>query len=189
MKNFLAEVNKFIKKYNLNALRGVIIFAIITIVIHYSYRFWAMDLDYKPIHNQVMAAHDALSEIVYRQSSWFDAHVLKIPIITDDENRVIHFEGNGFIGISEGCSGLKQILQVFLLFLIYPGPWKHKAWFIPMGIILVHLTNLFRITGLSVVVVNWPAYWQFSHDYMFRPFFYVVIFFLWVWWVEKFSKF
>jgi hypothetical protein len=32
---------------------------------------------------------------------------------------------------------------------------------------------------------NWPQHWDFSHDYLFRPFFYLVIFLLWVWWVEK----
>ncbi len=57
-----------------------------------------------------------------------------------------------------------------------------------MGIVIVHLTNLFRITGLAVITVTIPQYWEFAHDYLFRPFFYVVIFFLWVWWVEKFRR-
>ena len=49
----------------------------------------------------------------------------------------------------------------------------------------MHLTNLFRMVGLAVVMNNWPEYWDFSHDNLFRPFFYLVIFLLWVWWVEK----
>jgi exosortase/archaeosortase family protein len=57
-----------------------------------------------------------------------------------------------------------------------------------MGIVIVHFTNLFRITGLAVVTVTIPDYWDFAHDNLFRPFFYVVIFFLWVWWAEKFRK-
>jgi exosortase/archaeosortase family protein len=79
------------------------------------------------------------------------------------------------------------MIQFVLLFLIFPGPWRKKLWFIPLGLLIVHLTNLFRIAGLSVVTVTVPEYWDFSHDYLFRPFFYVVIFLLWVWWVEKLS--
>ena len=32
-----------------------------------------------------------------------------------------------------------------------------------------------------------PDHWHFTHDWILRPFFYVVIFLLWVWWVEKFG--
>jgi exosortase/archaeosortase family protein len=127
-----------------------------------------------------------MSDLVYDQSTWFIENILPISI-TKGETRMICFDNGGFIGINHGCSGLKQILQFTLLFLIFPGPWKKKLWFIPLGIVIVHLTNLFRIIGLSIITVNIPQYWDFSHDYLFRPFFYVVIFLLWVWWVEKLS--
>ena len=187
MKEFSGDISKYIKKYKLYVLRDVAIFVIITLTVHYTYRYWANTLHYRPITVQMNRAHDEASRIVFNQSVWFIDHVLKIPVTTD-ESRTIHFEKNGFITISEGCSGLKPILQFVLLMLIFPGPWKHKAWFIPMGIVIVHLTNLFRITGLAVITVTIPQYWEFAHDYLFRPFFYVVIFFLWVWWVEKFRK-
>ena len=68
----------------------------------------------------------------------------------------------------------------------FPGPWKHKAWFIPLGLVVIHLVNIFRISGLSILLIYFPEHWQFTHDYIWRPFFYVVMFLLWVWWVEKF---
>jgi exosortase/archaeosortase family protein len=185
MKKFLAEADKFIKKNKLYVLKGVFLFALITLVIHYSYRFWARQ-DYWPISSAMHEAHDRMSDIVYDQSTWFIDHVLPIAI-TKEENRMICFNNGGYIGINESCSGLKPILQYILLFIIFPGPWKKKLWFIPMGIIIVHLTNLFRIIGLSVVTVTVPEYWDFSHDYIFRPFFYVIIFLLWIWWVERLS--
>jgi exosortase/archaeosortase family protein len=185
MKKFLAEADKFIKKYKLNVLKGVFLFALITLVIHYSYRYWVTK-DYWPISSAMHIAHDKMSDIVYSQSTWFVDHILPISF-TKGENRMMCFDNGGFIGINDGCSGLKQILQFVLLFLVFPGPWKKKLWFIPLGIVIVHLTNLFRIIGLSVVTVTIPEYWDFSHDYLFRPFFYVVIFALWLWWVEKLS--
>ena len=187
MKKLYEELNKSIKKYKLDVLKDVIIFIIITLTIHYSYRFWANSAHYRPIESQMNRAHEEASQIVFNQSVWLIDHVLNIPVTTD-ENRTIYFQNSGFIAINHGCSGLKPILQFLLLLLIFPGPWKHKAWFIPMGIVIVHFTNLFRITGLAVVTVTVPEYWDFAHDYLFRPFFYVVIFFLWVWWTEKFRE-
>lgn len=60
-----------------------------------------------------------------------------------------------------------------------------KLWFIPLGVIIVHLTNVIRVVGLAMVMNYWPQHWDFSHDYVFRPLFYVVIFVLWVIWVER----
>ena len=185
VKKWIDKADKFIKKNKLNVLKGVLLFWLITLAIHFSYRFWASK-DYWPVGSFMHLAHHNMEDMVFTQSSWFDSHILGIPL-TKGENRVIHFEGGGFIGISEGCSGLKQILQFMLLFLIFPGPWKRKLWFIPLGVLIVHLTNLFRIIGLSIVTITIPRYWDFLHDYMFRPFFYVVIFLLWIWWVEKLS--
>lgn len=55
-----------------------------------------------------------------------------------------------------------------------------------MGLVIIHLTNIFRIIILSVVVMNWPQQWDFIHLWIMRPFFYVVIFIMWVIWVEKY---
>jgi exosortase/archaeosortase family protein len=186
MKKLFGEINKSIKKYKLYVLKDVALFIMITLVIHYSFRFWANQTHYWPIEQSMWKANDVMSQIVFNQSVWLVDNILRIPITTED--RTLLFENTGFITINHGCSGLKQILQFLLLMLVFPGPWKHKAWFIPMGILLVHFTNLFRITGLAVITITIPEHWDFAHDNIFRPFFYVVIFSLWVWWVEKFRK-
>ncbi|HNQ83475.1 MAG TPA: archaeosortase/exosortase family protein [Bacteroidales bacterium] len=185
MKKLYEGLNKSIKKYKLYVLKDVIIFIIITLAVHFTYRFWVNILDYWPVNPLMHRAHDFMSSVVYNQSSVIIGNILNIPF-TEGENRFFYFENTGFIAINESCSGLKPMLQFLLLMIIFPGPWKHKAWFIPMGLVIVHLTNLFRISGLAVVTITLPEYWDFAHDNIFRPFFYVVIFLLWVWWAEKF---
>jgi exosortase/archaeosortase family protein len=69
--------------------------------------------------------------------------------------------------------------------LFFPGPWIHKLWFIPLGLIITHLVNVFRIDSLVIILDYYPQHWHFTHDYILRPFFYVVMFGLWVFWVEK----
>jgi exosortase/archaeosortase family protein len=188
MKKFIEEIRKFIKKYKLQALRDVAIFVVITLTIHYAYRAWVNQASYWPVQTQMNWAHEHMAQAVFDQSLLIIEHVLNIPVRVDREGRVLYFENTGYLGVNHSCSGLKPILQFILLMLLFPGPWKHKAWFIPMGVVIVHLTNLFRISGLAVVTITIPQYWDFAHDYVFRPFFYVVIFFLWVWWTEKFRN-
>ncbi len=181
-KKYSYQFKDFVKKHKLEPMVDVAMFIIITLVIHFSYRYWAAHA-YYPIHDLINSMHDHLSERVFVESSWFIQNILGMEITTID--RTMYWANDGYISINYGCSGLKQMIQFALLMIIFPGPWKQKLWFIPVGIFIVHLTNLFRIIGLAEVLVILPDYWKFSHDYLFRPFFYVVIFSLWVYWVEK----
>jgi len=181
------ETKSLAKKYKLAALADVALFILITVVIHFSWRFWANTLNYWPVQQFMSDAQAWLSTIVFDQSIWFIRHVLQIPITTIEETNTMYFANKGYMAINQSCSGLKQIMQFVLLIMLIRGPWKRKWWFILLGVFIVHLTNLFRVTGLSVVITTLPEYWDFSHDNIFRPFFYIVIFSLWVWWVERVS--
>lgn len=185
MPTYYARFKSFIKEKKLEPIVDVALFILITLVIHYTYRYWVTQ-QYYPIIESMAAMHDYLSGRVFIESSWFIQHVLGMEITIVD--RTMYWANEGYIAINHGCSGLKQMIQFALLMMVFPGPWKHKLWYIPMGIFIVHLTNLFRIIGLAVVLVSVPDYWKFSHDYLFRPFFYVVIFSLWVYWVEKMRR-
>ena len=182
LNKYTSQFKEFVKKRKLEPMVDVAIFIIITLVIHFSYRAWAAHA-YFPIPDVMNAMHDYLAEKVFTQSAWFIQHVLGMEITTVD--RTMYWANEGYIGINYGCSGLKQILQFALLMMVFPGPWIRKLWYIPLGMFIVHLTNLFRIIGLAEILVILPDYWKFSHDYIFRPIFYVVIFSLWVYWVEK----
>lgn len=178
-----AQLKAVIKKYKLEVLKDVFLFIVITLVIHFAWRYWANSLSYAPIKEVIDGLQDWLASIVFKQSTWFIANIMGTPITLIE--KTMYFANQGYMQINHSCSGLKQILQFVLLMMVFPGLWKRKLWFIPLGIMLIHLTNLFRVIGLSWVIIRFPDYWDFSHDNIFRPFFYVVIFTMWVWWVEK----
>ncbi|MFN3841571.1 MAG: exosortase family protein XrtF [Cyclobacteriaceae bacterium] len=92
------------------------------------------------------------------------------------------------IAVYEGCNGL-NVIVVFLAFLFAFGPMCAKLfWFIPLGIIVIHLTNLARIILLFLVSVNLPDYLYFTHKYLFTAFIFFFVFLLWLWWVLKLCK-
>lgn len=177
-------MNYFVKTlYKHPFIKDILLFAILILGFHFFYRAWANWWEFWPVQEFIVGIRDWLADQVFIQSAWIDVHILGLDLVK--EERTMRFPGHGYIGINLSCSGFKQIMQFVVLMLFFPGPWKHKAWFIPTGVIVVHLTNLFRIVGLSVVTIYWPNYWGFSHDYLFRPSFYVVMFGMWVLWVEK----
>jgi len=156
----------------------------VTIVFHFFFRRWASAWDYYPMKQMINLMYEFLTQQVYMQSKFMIKLFFKLN--EGEETRKIIFAGGGYIGISAGCSGLKQMMQCVIVLLLTRGSFGHKLWFIPFGILMMHLSNLARILGLSFFVVYAPDYWNFAHDYFFRPLFYVVIFGLWVWWEERF---
>jgi exosortase family protein XrtF len=94
----------------------------------------------------------------------------------------------GIVSVYEGCNGLNVVI-VFLSFLLAFGPYNRKLlWFIPLGLLVIHLSNLARIVLLSVVTVHLPDFLYFTHKYFFTAFIYLFVFLLWIWWVMKLVK-
>jgi exosortase/archaeosortase family protein len=180
------SIKDFIRKHQLDALKEVALFIIITLAIHIAWRIWQTQFNYAPIREQMYGLMTMMAREVYRESVWIISGM--IDIVRVDETMYMHFPNKAIMYVNNSCSGLKQLIQFTLLMLIFPGPWKKKLWFIPLGILVMHLTNIFRMVGLGVVMNNWPYQWDFFHDTIFRFIFYVVIFALWVWWVEKLKR-
>ena len=92
------------------------------------------------------------------------------------------------ISVYEGCNGL-NVMIIFISFLLaYGKPSKKLLWFIPLGIVLIHLTNLGRIGLLYHVSESFPDYLYFTHKYFFTGIIYVMVFLLWWWWIARVRK-
>jgi exosortase family protein XrtF len=93
-------------------------------------------------------------------------------------------DGKSIVSVYEGCNGVNVVI-VFLAFIIAFGPFtKRMMWFIPLGILGIHLINLGRITLLFWVSSSMPKYMYFTHKYLFTAIIYVAVLILWVWWVR-----
>jgi exosortase/archaeosortase family protein len=125
--------------------------------------------------------------MAYQQTLWIYNHVMVIEHLIEPSN-IIRFKNLEAIQINNGCSGTKQMLQVIVLFVLYPGPWMRKVWYIPTVLGTIYFVNLFRISVLGFWRgQGWP-YWDFLHDGPMRVMFYLVIFFFWYAWNEKIRK-
>lgn len=105
-----------------------------------------------------------------------------------DDFQVFGIDGSNGVWIGGPCNGI-TIMFLFAIFVIaYPGNLKNKFWYVPLGVIIVHLTNITRIIGLALIAHYYPQYLNFNHTYTFTFVAYSIVFILWMLWVNKFSK-
>jgi len=181
--NFKAKYHDFEKGKN-GFMIDIVIFFIIVIFFHQLFKYYSDEIMSIPA---ISKTAQWLAYIFFEIGLWINKEILGIQIIREART-TMWFSNNEGLEINRGCSGLRQYLQVVVLFLLLRGPLLHKLWFIPFSILIMMFTNIFRIAVLSVVHSWQPVHTEFVHTYVMRPFFYVVMIALWIMWVEKFRK-
>ena len=98
----------------------------------------------------------------------------------------IVLEGTRGLRIDESCDGL-QIMMVFLVFVLaFPG---EKKW--PVGIIgllVTHLLNVLRITGLMLIQKHLPDQFDFHHEYTLKIALYLGAIVMWFLYAKYFGN-
>ena len=97
-------------------------------------------------------------------------------------DRVVGIMFSAGVEVIDGCTAT-EVIGLFVGFIIaYPGTNQMRLIFIPLGLFVIYLVNVFRIFGLALVQHHFPEYMDASHDYTANTIFYIAIFGLWVLW-------
>ena len=160
---------------------------LVTLVVHFLWRCWANDLCYFPFTEIMQKSFfPYTTAFISRQA---ELTLLQFPNMDFIRiSNTFHLVGGSQLRVTAGCDGVKQMVQFAAVIGFARGKWNVKLCFISMGIILIHNVNVLRISLLCCVSSTCPQYWDFFHDMFFRSVFYVVIFLLWICWVEKFAQ-
>lgn len=194
MKNFKKHIqnarNAFDKLYANRFYRPLIdvsLFAVLIFSFHFLYNAW-VNVNFYPFRAQVDWLFREDSALLFDQSCWILRHIFGIDIVTYEQT--IHILSNQnqitYVEVAPGCTSLKQWMHWLFLMLLFPGPWKHKLWYIPLGLVVIQFVNVIRIVGLSLLLIPYPNSFEFLHNYIFKTFFYFMIFLMWLVWVECF---
>jgi exosortase/archaeosortase family protein len=186
MKATLKKISGYYHSKALQPLFHVGIFALLLMSSHYLYILW-MRHGFYPFATQVDQLFIFASDILFNQSVWLLKNIFHLNHTTDGQTIWVTTNTGawGYVDVSPHCTSLKQWMHWIFIMLLFPGPWKHKLWYIPLGIITIHFVNIIRIVGLSLTLIPWPQHFDFFHDYIFKTFFYFMIFVMWVVWVEN----
>ena len=176
-------------KEKLEPYKGIIYFVVILFASNYFWKytvlgdesdvlvtFFGMNIS-APFDFMVRHFSYAISEVLY----FFGSDVMQ-------RNNVLFFENRNAVGIIWGCSGIKQAYIFFCIIAFTRGSWKNKLWYIPAGLLVVYLFNLFRLTIIVATVKNHPEWFHFLHGFLFKYAFYGVIFLMWLFWDEVLRK-
>jgi exosortase family protein XrtF len=109
-------------------------------------------------------------------------------VLQDSDFQVIGIDGSNGVWVGSNCNAISLFLLFTVFVLWYPGHQKAKLWFIPFGIVTIHVLNIIRVVCLALIANYYPNSLDFNHTYTFTFLVYAYIFFLWVWWVNKFSN-
>jgi exosortase/archaeosortase family protein len=162
----------------------IALFVAITYGFHLFYRAYSSTIKASGI---MISLNDFFIQTAFYQVQWIFRSILNLSFTAEPHN-VLRFVNQEAIAINTDCSGTKQFLQVLVLFILYPGPWIKKTWFILTALLAIHVVNVLRISMLGFWrAESWP-YWQWFHDWPMRVVFYLVIFGFWYWWNEKLSR-
>jgi exosortase/archaeosortase family protein len=181
---------KIIIPEKLKPFKSVVIFAIILMG---SNLFWK----YNVIGDEAFLLDSFVTIWGYNVSApfiWMAKHVadISVVILNGLGSDVILLPGNIFrhttgyaVQIVWACTGIKQMYIFFCIIAFYRGPWLRKLWYIPLGLFVVYLFNVFRIAFIIGVVEFRPDLFHFLHMVAFKYAFYFIIFLMWVLWEEK----
>lgn len=88
----------------------------------------------------------------------------------------------------EGCNGI-NVMIVFVAFLFaFKGPLKKTMLFLLIGLGIIHIMNLLRVSLLYEVALHIPAQLYFYHKYLFTGVLYLTVFVLWYFWVKQIRR-
>ena len=93
------------------------------------------------------------------------------------------------IRIVEGCNAVSVIILFVSFVVAFSGKFKTTLLFILTGTVLIYLLNVTRIAILTVLLFYFPEKEHILHGVLFPLIIYGLVFILWVFWVNKYSKY
>jgi exosortase family protein XrtF len=115
----------------------------------------------------------------------YDTQVVPHP---DELSMKLIVENKFVARVVEGCNSVSVII-LFLSFIVaFAGKLKATLIYILAGSVLIYSVNLVRIAILSVGLYEYPWRKDILHTVIFPMIIYGMVFLLWMFWVNRFSK-
>ena len=134
---------------------------------------------------------DYLTNLVARQSEslinamGYDAKILPHP----DEPSMKLLVNSKFVArVVEGCNSISVIILFISFIIAFAGKFKMTFIYILSGSVLIYVVNLIRIAILSIGLYKYPWREHILHTVIFPMIIYGLVFVLWMFWVNRFTK-
>lgn len=103
-------------------------------------------------------------------------------------SQMLYLGGQAAVWVGPPCNGLVLYALFGGFVLAYPGPLRHKLWYLPLGLALIWTLNVLRVAALALNHQYAPGSMDFNHHYTFAFVVYAAIFGLWMWWARRLAE-
>ncbi len=163
-------------------LKILLRFVLIYVVLVFGYQLY--------LNQYENAGLDPISTWVAEQTVWVQNHLNYtshlLPGKPYMETTWFFIDGDSVSRMVEGCNAISvMILFSAFIFAFYQGVKTFVFAF--LGILFLHLTNVVRIAGLNILLVEMPQYSKIGHDYLFPAIIYGSVIVLWLVWIQYFA--
>jgi exosortase family protein XrtF len=98
------------------------------------------------------------------------------------------YGGNAQVSLFEGCNGIAVMILFFAFIFAFKGKYKDLLWYAPLGFLVIHLFNLFRLALLILLARAESELFHYMHKYILSLIIYSAVFLLWLGWVRLVKK-
>lgn len=134
---------------------------------------------------------DPVTYLVSKQTIQFlSIFYEEINIIYPEQSNMIPVLINDIavLEIFEGCNSLNVIFVYVSFIIAFRGNLKSTIAFLGIGILVIYIMNIARLSLLIISTQSFPDYFYFLHKYFFTASIYLVVFIIWYFWVKHVSK-
>jgi len=131
--------------------------------------------------------NDVVAATIVQQSSWVLQHVLGYDLVYNARNIII--KGTRGYFVADHCIGIAPCVIFAGFIAAFDGPWRHKLWYIPLGILLIFYINVLRVIMLGYAQVEFGnVFFELMHTRYYLITSYGLFFLLVMYWMNKYGS-
>ncbi|MFG6686548.1 exosortase family protein XrtF [Mariniflexile sp. HNIBRBA6329] len=172
-------------KYKL-VVRFILTFLLVYIALSVAYKFYLQFSDGSEYYPDYMTHLVAKQSEALLNALGYNTQVLPHP----DEPSMKVIVNNVYLArVIEGCNSISVIILFASFIVAFASNFKTTLFYILSGSVLIYVVNLLRIVLLTIALYIYPHQKDVFHTVVFPAIIYNLVFLLWIFWVNRFSKF
>ncbi|RNC85090.1 MAG: exosortase family protein XrtF [Winogradskyella sp.] len=171
-------------KYKL-VIRFILTFVLVYSVLSFAYKFYLDFSDGSKYYPDYMTHLVGKQTEAVLNTLNYTTNIVPHP---DEPSLMVFMEQKYLARIIEGCNSLSVIILFISFVVAFSDTFKRTFLFILAGSVLIYCVNLLRIILLTIGLYKYPWRSELMHEVIFPLAIYGMVFLLWMFWVNQFSK-
>ncbi|GAA4936438.1 exosortase family protein XrtF [Algibacter agarivorans] len=168
-----------------SVIKFIITFLLVYVVLSVVYKLYLQYSDGSKFYPDYMTHLVSKQTESLLDSFGYHSEVLPHP---DEPSMKVFVNGKYLARVIEGCNAISVIILFVSFIVAFSGKLKTTFFYILAGSVLIYVVNLLRIVILTIGMYHYPEYEDVMHTVVFPAIIYGMVFLLWIFWVNRFSK-